>query len=264
MGRLHARAYFNNTTLVAVSLMLLTVVQNPNSVWGQIAPGQIAPGTASNGQAQPGTSNPVTPSEVPRAAPTAPSVSTPPIEFESHGLHYEAITKNNITVMCAALPPHIKDYNVIQVTVTNGSPLPWTVKPEDFTFSRQDGVVLLSSSADQVVATLLEKAGRNDAIKLQILYEATIYALSNFRSTNGYEQRRQAAMAQFVNVKFKAAAQASAITLVPTKLKPGESTDGAVFFENRGKEKTFGPGRLVVHTCGETFEFETTPELKSK
>ena len=29
--------------------------------------------------------------------------------------------------------------------------------------------------------------------------------------------------------EFKAAAAASAITLVPTKLKPGGSTDGAVF-----------------------------------
>ncbi len=88
-----------------------------------------------------------------------------------------------------------------------------------------------------MVDSLLQKASRNDVIKLQLLYEDSIYALSNFRSTNGYEQRREAAMAQFVNRGFKAAAAASAITFVPTKLKPGDSTDGAIFFENRTKEK---------------------------
>ena len=46
------------------------------------------------------------------------------------------------------------------------------------------------------------------------------------------------------------------------KLKPGESTDGAVFFENRVKEKTLGPGRLVARSCGEIFSFEVYPEIK--
>ena len=46
------------------------------------------------------------------------------------------------------------------------------------------------------------------------------------------------------------------------QLKPGESTDGAVFFENRSKEKSLGPGRLIAKTCGETFIFEVYPEIK--
>lgn len=187
-----------------------------------------------------------------------------PIEFESKGMEYEALTKSGITVMFAALPPHVKDYNIVQVTITNGSLVSWTIKPSDFSFIRQDGTVLQPVSADEVVESLLQKASRNDVIKLQLLYEDSIYALSNFRSTNGYEQRREAAMAQFVNRGFKAAAAASAITLVPIKLKPGDSTDGAVFFENRTKEKILGPGRLIAHTCGETFEFEVYPELKSR
>jgi hypothetical protein len=187
-----------------------------------------------------------------------------PMEFQAHGLEYEALTQNGITVMFAPLPPHIKDFNIVQVTVTNGSLVSWTVKPSDFSFVRQNGTVLQSVSADEVVASLLEKASRNDVIKLQLLYEDSIYALSNFRSTNGYEQRREAAMAQFVNRSFKAAAAASAITLVPTKLKPGDSTDGAVFFENRTKEKTLGPGRLIAHTCGETFIFEVYGEIKTR
>lgn len=186
-----------------------------------------------------------------------------PIEFQSHGLDYEALTKNGITVMFAPLPQHISNFNVVQVTVTNGSLVSWTVKATDFNFTRHDGTVLVPMSADYVVETLLEKANRNDVIKLQLLYENTIYALSNFRSTNGYEQRREAAMAQFVNRGFKAAAAASAITFVATKLKPGDSTDGAVFLENRTKEKSLGAGRFVAHSCGEVFMFETYGELKT-
>jgi hypothetical protein len=191
-----------------------------------------------------------------------PASASGPIDFESHGMHYEALTKNGITVMFAPLPPHVKDFNIVQITVTNGSPVSWTVKPSDFSFRRHDGTVLQAISADEVVGSLLDKASRSDVIKLQLLYESSIYALSNFRSTNGYEQRREAAMAQFVNPRFKAAAAASAITLVPIKLKPSDSTDGAVFFENRTKEKSLGAGRFVAHTCGETFLFETYPELK--
>jgi hypothetical protein len=184
------------------------------------------------------------------------------MEFQSHGLDYEALTRNGITVMFATLPPHIKDFNIVQITVTNGSLVSWTVKPGDFSFVRQSGVTLQPVSADEVVGSLLQKASRTDVIKLQLLYEDSIYGLSNFRSTNGYEQRREAAMAQFVNRSFKAAAAASAITLVPAKLKPGESTDGAVFFENKTKEKSIGPGRLIARTCGETFAFEVYPEIK--
>ncbi len=184
------------------------------------------------------------------------------MQFQSHGMDYEALTRNGITVMFAILPPHVKDFNIVQVTVTNGSLISWTVKPGDFSFVRQDNTSLNTVSADDVVESLLEKAGRNDVIKLQLLYEATIYSLSNFRSTNGYEQRREAAMAQFVNPRFKAAAAASAITLVSIKLRPGDSTDGAVFFENRTKDKSLGAGRFVARTCGETFIFPVYPEVK--
>lgn len=196
------------------------------------------------------------------ATPAPNSQDGTPTEFQSHGLDYEALTRNGITVMFASLPPHVKDYNVIQITVTNGSLVSWTVKPSDFTFIRANGTVLSSVSADDVVESLLEKSSRNDVVSLQRLYEDSIYALSNFRSTNGYQQRKEAGWTQFTNRNFKAAAAASAITFVAVKLKPGESTDGAVFFENRVKEKILGPGRLVARSCGETFSFEVYPEIK--
>ncbi len=235
-----------------------------------ITPGQTATKPAAN-PPKPGAT-PQTPNPSPSGVTTysqrnpdeasQPVQDPAPIEFESKGMQYEALTKDGITVMFATLPPHVKDYNIVQVTVTNGSLVSWTVKPTDFVFIRHDGTVLQPVSADTVVESLLEKATRGDVIKLQLLYEESIYALTNFRSTNGYEQRREAAMAQFVNREFKAAAAASAITLVPAKLKTGDSTDGAVFFENKTKDKTLGPGRLIARTCGQTFTFEVYPEIK--
>jgi hypothetical protein len=230
--------------------------QRPPAQSGANPPGQVAPGQSSESN-----QNATPAQQAPTNAPDANGPSVP-VTFESRGLEYDALTKSGITVMFAALPPHIKDFNVVQVTVTNGSLVSWTVQPTDITFIRSDGLVLQTVSADDVVENLLARADRNDVIKLQLLYENSIYALSNFRSTNGYEQRREAAMAQFVNRGFKAAAAASAIAFVPIKLKPGDSTDGAIFFQNKTKEKGLGAGRLMAHVCGETFIFETFAEYK--
>ena len=258
MGLLRGRVFFTRAQSVMVSLLLATGVAAAQANSSQPAPSANAEKKPVPGQAAPGTgqSAPADPNEA--------SAPQTPLEFESHGMEYQALTKGGITVMFAVLPPHIKDFDMVQVTVTNGSLVSWTVKPSDFSFVRQDGTVLQAVSADEVVASLLQKASRNDVIKLQLLYEDSIYALSNFRSTNGYEQRREAAMAQFVNRSFKAAAEASAIILVATRLKPGNSTDGAVFFENRSKDKTLGPGRFIAHTCGQRFEFQAYTELKVK
>ncbi|MGH9583592.1 MAG: hypothetical protein ACRD4O_11710 [Bryobacteraceae bacterium] len=217
----------------------------------QTEPGQLAPDASLSPAAAP-----------PRAQPR--QRLQPPLEFESHGMDYESLTKDGVTVMFAPLPVHVSKYNIVQATVTNGSPVSWTVRAANFTFVRQDGTVLRSVSADEVVAGFLRKAGRTDVIKLELLYEQSIYALSNYRSTNGYEQRREAAMAEFVNKSFKAAAEASAIIFAPTKLNPGDSTDGAIFFENRTKQKGLGAGRFIAHTCGEMFVFEVYPGLKAK
>jgi hypothetical protein len=184
------------------------------------------------------------------------------IEFDSKGLHYQALTKGGMTVMYAPIPSHIKDFSVIQVAITNGTGVTWVVKPQDFKFIRQDGVELDPVSADIVVESLLAKASHADVIQLQLLYENTIYALANFRSTNGYEKRRQSMMTFGVSARFKAAAAASAIAFAPVKLKAGESTDGAVFFVN--KDRAMGAGRLLSRLGAEDFEFETLPEVKTK
>jgi hypothetical protein len=184
------------------------------------------------------------------------------IDFESNGLHYKTLTKNGVTIMFAALGSHVKEYSIMQVAVSNGSPITWMVRPEDFTYFSQSGGQTRAAPALAVVNSLIDKASRHDVIKLVSTYEASVYGNTHMKSTNGYEVRRQNALAEVSSARLKAAAAASAIALVPTRLKPGESTDGAVFFQNGGKP--LGPGRLVVHAAGEDFEFPNELEFPAK
>jgi hypothetical protein len=177
------------------------------------------------------------------------------IEFESGGLRYQTLTKNGVTVMFAHLPAGIRDYAVIQVAVSNGSPLTWTVKPEDFSFQRKDGLRISGTPARAVVTNFLEKGNRNDVVKLVNTYEQGLYGIPRFLSTNGYEARRQSFLAEVGSTRLKAGAAASAIAFVQTKLASGQSTDGAVFFETSGKP--LGPGKIVSRVAGEVFEFDS-------
>jgi hypothetical protein len=175
------------------------------------------------------------------------------IPFESNGLHYQALTKGGVTVMFAYLPSHLKEYSIIQVSVSNGSPISWMVKPEDFAYRAPDGGVSHASPALTVVNSLLAKASRGDVVKLVTTYEAGVFGNPNMQTTNGFESRRQSALADGVSTRIKAGAAASAIAFVPTKLLAGQSTDGAVFFPSTGKP--LGPGTLVVRVAAESFEF---------
>jgi len=175
------------------------------------------------------------------------------IEFESGGLRYQTLTREGLTVMFAPLPQQVKNYVILQVAVANGSGSARLVRPEDFRFVRKDGRVLRPVPPRQVVQRFLDRAGRNDVIRMVTLYEMGLYGMERFRSTSGYEQRRQQALAEVPNPRLKAAASASAIVLVPVKLEPGQSTDGAIFFEVA--EKTLGEGRLLAAIGQDTFEF---------
>src|SRR5579859_5837649 len=79
------------------------------------------------------------------------------IPFESGGLNYKAQTRGGMTIMFAQLHTHIRDYAILQVAISNGSPIAWAVKPEDFRFERDDGVSMQALAAKTVVTTLLEK-----------------------------------------------------------------------------------------------------------
>jgi len=175
------------------------------------------------------------------------------IEFESGGLKYQTLTRNSVTVMFAHLPSHVREYTILQVAVSNGAPAPYTIRPEDFTFERSDGSLVSAAPARNVVSALIEKGNRSDVVKLVSTYEMALYGMTRLRPTNGYESRRQQYLAEVASTKIKAAAAASAIALVQTKLASGQSTDGAVFFPTEGKP--LGSGRLVMRNSGGEFVF---------
>lgn len=180
------------------------------------------------------------------------------IQFESGGLYYQTLTRAGVTIMFAELPVQVREYAVMQVAVSNGSPSTRTVKGEDFKFIRPDGAIVAATPAEAVVEEFLEKGGRGDVIKLVSTYEMGLYGLGRFRSTNGYEVRRRNMLAEVNGQKLKAAATASAIAFVTTRLKSAESTDGAIFFATQGKP--IGQGTLRVTVGTEVFEYEVGGE----
>lgn len=156
--------------------------------------------------------------------------------------------------MFASLPSNLKGYTVMQIAVSNGSKYITTVDPEEFVFHRNDGSHEKALPARTVVKRMLDKANRDDVIKLVGTYEVGLYGLQRMQSTNGYEQRRQSAIGEFGGTRLKAAAATSAIAFVKLKLAAGESTDGAIFYET--EKRGLGSGRLTVKLAGQLFEFD--------
>ena len=178
------------------------------------------------------------------------------IEYEANGEKFQTLTRKGLTVMVTHLPTQIAGYGLLQVSIANGSTIHWTVRPEDFQYVRSSETTN-ALPADSVVNIMLDHASGNDVVKLITAYERSLYAIPNMRSNNGYEQRRQGALAFGASARMRAAAAASAITLAQVRLAPGESTDGAVFLRLLREPKTLTGGHIVFHTEGERFEFNT-------
>jgi hypothetical protein len=175
------------------------------------------------------------------------------IEFESGGLRYQALTKEGLTIMVAPLPTHVREYTVLQVAIQNGGKSSYVIRPEDFVYRPDSSTEIAAIPARTVVNSLIDRASKGDVVKLITAYESGIYGNSKYKATNGYEQRRQSALAEFTSTRIKAAAAASAIALVQTKLGPGQSTDGAVFYTLTGK--VFTGGSVTVRVGNSTFQF---------
>jgi hypothetical protein len=184
----------------------------------------------------------------------APGARAQVIEYEANGLKYQTETIKGLTVIVTHLPNHVAGFGLIQVSIANGSKIYWTVKPESFSYVHPE-ITIDALPANQVVDILLDKASHADVVKLVTSYESSLYAIPNMRSQNGYEQRRQNSMSYGMPTRLKAAAVASAIALGQTRLQPGESTDGAVFFPIGRDVKIMTGGHIVFHCDGETFEF---------
>ena len=174
------------------------------------------------------------------------------IEYFSNGVKYQTLTRSGVTVIFAHLPEKIHTYTIIQAAVSNGSGGPYMIRPEDFSYVRSDGSVVRAVPAKTVIDMLMQKGNGSDVAKLVTTYEAGVYGNSHFKSTNGYEARRQSALGMSAQ-KLKAATAASAIALVQTRLNAGDSTDGAIFFASDGKPLI--GGHLMVRTNTDTFQF---------
>ena len=182
------------------------------------------------------------------------------IQFHSNGLNYQALTHDGLTLMYARIPLAVREFAVVQIALNNGSNKVRQVRPSDFYFEAADGRVLRGVPENAVVYNLFRKAGTDDVIKLQSAYEKAIYGNQHIRSSNGYEQRRQYAMAMGPT-GLKAAAAASAIAFVETELEAGDSTDGAVFFDNAGKP--LGAGRVVARLGEGVYIFRPQEPLET-
>ena len=181
-----------------------------------------------------------------------PRVHAQVIEFESRGLKYQTLTHNGVTIMFAPLPAHLREYTIFQVAVSNGSMGPYVIRPEDFFYLRNSTEEVEAASAQHVIGMLMQKGSGADVVKLVNTYETALYGIPNMKSTSGFETRRQNALG-FGASKLRAAATASAVALVQTKLAPGETTDGAIFLPMDAK--VLGMGHLQVRTNTDTFDF---------
>jgi hypothetical protein len=181
-------------------------------------------------------------------------VSAQVIEYEANGLKYQTLSRKGLTVIVTHMPNHVAGFGLIQVSISNGSDMYWTVQPEDFSYVKQDQS-LVAISAGQVVDVLLDKGTHADVVKLVTSYENSLYGIPHMKSTNGYEQRRQGALSMGINARLKAAATASAIALSQTRLAPGQSTDGSIFIPLTHELRTLSGGHLVFRANGEAFEF---------
>lgn len=181
------------------------------------------------------------------------------IEFESGGNLYQTLSREGLTVMFTRLPGSLRAYGVLQVSVANGSGQVRQVKPEDFSIERPNGRVTQAMAAGDVVREFIRNPNRDDIIKLVGTYEFSLYGMSpRVNSRNGYETRRQSAIAELSFKNLKAAAAASAIAFVNTKLEPGETTDGAVFFP--AADGPLDGARVVVRTQdGLEYRFNPLP-----
>ncbi len=81
------------------------------------------------------------------------------IEYEKDGIKHQTLTRNGVTVMFAVGKAHVKEYAMIQVSISNGSDIYSNINPEDssaLTSAPTVSVVRAANAVDIVVRQLLE------------------------------------------------------------------------------------------------------------
>src|SRR6201986_5662804 len=72
------------------------------------------------------------------------------IEYESNGQKYQTLTRKGLTVIVTHLPNQVAGFGLLQVSISNGSQIYWTARPNDFAYVKAE-LTLEAISADQGV-----------------------------------------------------------------------------------------------------------------
>ena len=88
------------------------------------------------------------------------------IEYEEKGLKYQTLSRKGLTVIVTHMPNHVAGFGLVQVSISNGSDMYWTVQPEEFAYMKQD-MPLTAISAGQVVDVLLDKGSHPSSVGLR-------------------------------------------------------------------------------------------------
>src|SRR5271157_652695 len=86
------------------------------------------------------------------------------IEYVSNGMKYQTLTRSGVTVIFTHLADRIHEYTIIQAAIANGSASPYIIRPEDFSFVRNDGAVIKAVPARTVIDMLMQKGSASDVI----------------------------------------------------------------------------------------------------
>src|ERR1035438_3915282 len=77
------------------------------------------------------------------------------IEYMSNGMKYQTLTRSGVTVIFTHLADRIHEYTIVQAAIANGSEAPYMIRPEDFSFVRNDGTVVKAVPARTVIDMLM-------------------------------------------------------------------------------------------------------------
>ena len=142
-------------------------------------------------------------------------------------------SREGVTVMIAPLERTILEYSTAQVWISNNSGRPLPIAPQWFAASLEGGASSAAVQDTVVLSDIRKHASGRDIEELVRAYESLLLGLPDEKAVGYYEQRKRAAMAS--GGKMRAAIMANVIILPETRLRPGETIDGTLFFRAGGK-----------------------------
>lgn len=161
-------------------------------------------------------------------------------------------SRDGVTVMIAPLERTILEYSTAQVWISNNSPRALPIAPQGFTATVEGGASFTAAQDTVVLNDIRRHASGRDIEELVQAYESMLLGLPDEKAMGYYEQRKRAAMSS--GGKMRAAIMANVIILPETRLRPGETIDGTLFFRQPGKSRP-KVTRFTADLGGRHFEF---------